>query len=139
MSAFVINRNYELQLPNSFVDVDRDEMEYVDGGFSRSTFWWGWAVNLFNDEIKSWSRRLNNESDALSFGGSLANIGISAMLRCLKFALGPVGGVAAVIELMSIGFGWNASRMAGKLDDAKDAGQCVTLCKDFGGYSVYTW
>lgn len=32
MSAFVLNRNYELQLPNSFVDVDREEMEYVEGG-----------------------------------------------------------------------------------------------------------
>jgi len=32
MSAFVLNRKYELQLPSSYVDVDRDEMEYVDGG-----------------------------------------------------------------------------------------------------------
>ncbi|MGL5087628.1 MAG: hypothetical protein ACRC68_18255 [Clostridium sp.] len=32
MSIFVLNRNYELQLPTSFVDVDREEMEYVDGG-----------------------------------------------------------------------------------------------------------
>ena len=32
MSSFVLKRNYELQLPNSFVDVDREEMEYVDGG-----------------------------------------------------------------------------------------------------------
>ncbi len=28
MSTFV------LQLPNSFVDIDRDEMEYVDGGYT---------------------------------------------------------------------------------------------------------
>ena len=34
MSAFVLNRNYQLQLPNSYVDVDREEMEYVDGGGS---------------------------------------------------------------------------------------------------------
>ena len=32
MSAFVLSREYELQLPNNYVDVDRDEMEYVDGG-----------------------------------------------------------------------------------------------------------
>ena len=32
MSTFVLNRNYELQLPNSYVNVDREEMEYVDGG-----------------------------------------------------------------------------------------------------------
>lgn len=33
MSTFVLNRSYELQLPNSFVEVDCEEMEYVDGGF----------------------------------------------------------------------------------------------------------
>ena len=33
MSTFVLKREYALQLPNSYVDVDRDEMEYVDGGF----------------------------------------------------------------------------------------------------------
>lgn len=32
MSSFVLNRSYELQLPNSFVEVEKDEMEYVDGG-----------------------------------------------------------------------------------------------------------
>lgn len=32
MSTFVLNRGYELQLPTIYVDVDRDEMEYVDGG-----------------------------------------------------------------------------------------------------------
>ncbi len=32
MSAFVLKREYALQLPTSYVDVDRDEMEYVDGG-----------------------------------------------------------------------------------------------------------
>ena len=32
MSAFVLKREYALQLPTSYVDVDRDEMEYIDGG-----------------------------------------------------------------------------------------------------------
>lgn len=32
MSAFVLNRNYELQLPNNFTVVECCEMEYVDGG-----------------------------------------------------------------------------------------------------------
>lgn len=38
MSSFVLNRNYALQLPNSFVEVDREEMEYVDGGWSGTVF-----------------------------------------------------------------------------------------------------
>ena len=32
MSTFVLNRNYELALPTSYVEVDNEEMEYVDGG-----------------------------------------------------------------------------------------------------------
>ena len=32
MSAFVLNKKYELALPTSYVDVDNEEMEYVDGG-----------------------------------------------------------------------------------------------------------
>ena len=32
MSSYALNRNYNLQLPNSFVEIDREEMEYVDGG-----------------------------------------------------------------------------------------------------------
>ncbi|ADL50514.1 hypothetical protein [Clostridium cellulovorans] len=41
MSAFVLNRNYELQLPNSYADVDSDEMEYIDGGSARE-----WAIGI---------------------------------------------------------------------------------------------
>lgn len=32
MSTFVLNRNYGLALPTSYVEVDNEEMEYVDGG-----------------------------------------------------------------------------------------------------------
>jgi hypothetical protein len=34
MSAFVLKREYALQLPNSYVDIDSDEMEYIDGGYT---------------------------------------------------------------------------------------------------------
>ncbi|ADL51182.1 hypothetical protein [Clostridium cellulovorans] len=32
MSIFASKKNYKLQLPNNFVGVDEEEMEYVDGG-----------------------------------------------------------------------------------------------------------
>ena len=38
MSTFALKRGYELQLPTSYVDMNRDEMEYVDGT--------GWIANL---------------------------------------------------------------------------------------------
>lgn len=36
MSTFVLSRNYELILPESYVDVNNEEMEYVDGGWNFS-------------------------------------------------------------------------------------------------------
>lgn len=32
MSEFVLDRRHALQLPDSYVDIDSEEMEYVDGG-----------------------------------------------------------------------------------------------------------
>lgn len=32
MSTFVLKRNYELTLPTSYIDINNEEMEYVDGG-----------------------------------------------------------------------------------------------------------
>ena len=32
MSTFVLKKEYELQLPSSYVDIDRDEIGYIDGG-----------------------------------------------------------------------------------------------------------
>ncbi|ASW42066.1 hypothetical protein [Clostridium isatidis] len=46
MSAFVLNRKYELQLPDSFVDIDREEMEYVDGGFALPEWFVAGVINL---------------------------------------------------------------------------------------------
>ena len=34
MKELAINKNHELQLPNSYVDVERKEMEFVDGGWT---------------------------------------------------------------------------------------------------------
>ena len=45
MSTFVLQREYSLQLPNSYVEIDRDEMEYVDGGLDISTGVISFVVN----------------------------------------------------------------------------------------------
>lgn len=88
MSAFVLNRNYELQLPNSYVDVDREEMEYVDGGYT----WW--QKGLVATAIVAAGVGL---IVALSYG----QIWLAASIMKVSFAaavssLG-IGGVAAVV------------------------------------------
>ena len=47
MSTFVLKREYELAMPTSYVDIDRDEMEYVDGGFYIPTSVISFGVNCF--------------------------------------------------------------------------------------------
>lgn len=32
MSTFVLNRGYALQLPTGYVEIEKDELEYVEGG-----------------------------------------------------------------------------------------------------------
>lgn len=46
MSAFVLGREYELQLPNNYVEIDSDEMEYVDGGAWNSVQNIGYALDV---------------------------------------------------------------------------------------------
>lgn len=40
MSTFVLDRRYALQMPNNYVDIDQEEMEYIDGGWA----WWQKAL-----------------------------------------------------------------------------------------------
>lgn len=45
MSAFVLKKEYSLQLPSSYVDIDREEMEYIDGGAWNSVSNIGFAID----------------------------------------------------------------------------------------------
>ena len=80
MKELVINKNYELQLPNSFVDVEREEMEYVDGGMYVSEHWWGIAVDLNVDECKQMAIELRASAYTSTIG--------ETMLKYVKYATG---------------------------------------------------
>ncbi|MNM73878.1 hypothetical protein D3C81_856230 [compost metagenome] len=43
MSTFVLRREYALQMPINYVEVNNDEMEYVDGG---------WSIYVLSDNIR---------------------------------------------------------------------------------------
>lgn len=66
----------ELQLPNSFVDVERDVMEYVDGGTTYSGAQ-GWGA-----------------ASALAAIGTGASVGVSGVIAMLM-PFGPVGWLGA--------------------------------------------
>lgn len=45
MSTFVLKKEYELQLPSSYIDIDREETEYIDGGLGAPNWLVGGAIN----------------------------------------------------------------------------------------------
>lgn len=121
MSAFVLNRNYELQLPNIFVDVDRNEMEYVDGGYRWVNYWWGRATNLTKDECLDFcdeytARAVKLGVGAAAVAGALAWCAPAAFLcgMSLSVAGGNYGVIAARLNTasrrsgatVSINHGW---------------------------------
>jgi len=82
MSTFVLNRNYKLQLPNSFVDVDCEEMEYVDGGGYWSNYTLrsnliGWGISaVYLSSVVGFSRVYN----AIKVGLNVIKVGLTGAL-----------------------------------------------------------
>jgi hypothetical protein len=81
MSAFVLERKYQLQLPSSFVDVDREEMEYVDGG---ALTWW--QKGLVVAAVAAISAAV------IYTGGAILIAGFDAVM-----SLGPVAAIVAEV------------------------------------------
>ena len=89
MSTFVLKREYALQLPNSYVDIDRDEMEYIDGGYA------AWQKALVATAIVAAGVGL---VVALSYG----QIWLAAKIMKFTFATAvsklKIAGVAAIVS-----------------------------------------
>ncbi|TDT57223.1 hypothetical protein [Fonticella tunisiensis] len=108
MGAFALQRKYELQLPSSFVDIDRDEMEYVDGGvyISHATLW-GFCKGTFL------AAGINPVGATLVALGTwkvyrIIAAGWAAISARLGAFSGPVGWVLGIIGLAAIsGLGYD--------------------------------
>jgi hypothetical protein len=83
MSTFVLKREYALQLPNSYVEVDKDEMEYVDGGFYYM--------------------------DYNAVVGLVQAVGLSSATVTVGALVSAVGGAQMAISLAIPGIGWAAA------------------------------
>ena len=129
MSAIALNRNYELQLPNSYVDVDRDEMEYVDGG-SAFTDWFFSVNNIGNilntvislaipaGGIAAYISRVGTRTAARYLEGAIVN-----KLKCIGLA------AAAAAAPGIIGYVLNSLNVGLKLAQALDS---IDHCRNNG-------
>lgn len=81
MSGFALRKNLELKLPTNFVEVESNEMEYIDGGYYLS----------YHDVV--------GIVQAVGLSGATVTVG------ALAGELGATGAVAAMIP----GVGWAAA------------------------------
>jgi hypothetical protein len=93
-----------LQLPSIFVDVDREEMEYVDGG-AFSEFWWGFAVDLDTTQC-------SDTSDVFAVIAAGAGAGYSIIAAIASAIYVPAGIVALVVGcIQPASYGIAAARL----------------------------
>ena len=85
MSTFVLKRQYALQLPKNHIEIDRDEMEYVDGGFYYMDYY----------EVV----------------GLVQAVGLSGATVTVATLTGAFGGAAGVIAAAIPGIGWAAATL----------------------------
>ena len=81
MSTFVLNRNYGLALPTSYVEVDNEEMEYVDGGYYIS-----------NSTLKSVTKGAFLAIGINPIGSTLAGLGIWKVYTLLVAGAASISG-----------------------------------------------
>jgi len=100
MSTFALRREYALQMPINYVEVDRDEMEYVDGGY-------------YVDFSKDYLQYLV-DGMLVVFGGVALAGGITSALR--KFGLSAVANKICAVAIaagMYVGIYPNQAKLLG--------------------------
>ena len=115
MSAFVLNRNYQLQLPNSYVDVDREEMEYVDGGFSIPRYIFTTTINV------GVTAAITAISGGVGTAGLRIVLGSMSLKRKFAAAIVKAIGKVSITAANAIGTSW-----VNKI--------CAAMAMDLGGW-----
>ncbi len=64
-----------LELPNCLVDIDRDEMEYVDGDFNVSVNWYGVNISFSGYETQMIIKAVNVGAGVATVTAALSAMG----------------------------------------------------------------
>lgn len=94
MNALAFKSNYQLQLPSNFVDIDSEEMEYVDGGGVYVS-----NYQLRNILISVGLNPIGATVLGLTYWKAVSVISATFSLICAKFGSlgGPIGAVAGYV------------------------------------------
>lgn len=108
MSTFVLKREYVLQMPTNYVEIDGDEMEYVEGGFYYLTY---------SDVVKV-----------------VTTLGMTAATVTIAGVVTGLGGAGAVATLLP-GIGWAAAGIIAA-NAAVFGWACVTAITERKGIDI---
>lgn len=130
MSTFVLKREYALQMPTSYVDIDRDEMEYVDGGVWNSVSNIGYLIDIaiwvggvvtgtigIYGSVKEILRRNARGLVVQSTQALLRNVGLSAA----GFLASSI--VSGLELFLNLSLGEGIARVLDRLDKVKYSGE----------------
>jgi hypothetical protein len=130
MNTFALKREYELQMPTNFFDVDMDEMEYVDGGYYYQEYWWGYAMDLSPTECGTVAGFL--DYNLFASGGT----GIAGLIGLIAKKIPYVNaGVLAASIVYGLGVAYAKTVLIG----CASAQRSATLSKNLTGYHVNVW
>lgn len=110
---FLWKREYALQLPNNYVEIDRDEMEYVDGGYrsSRSVYVPSGSKRMSKQSYMN-TQYVNSVLAGIVIGIATGGIGVILHVSVgTSFALGAAGTILGAL-------GGSGFSVAEKLDRA---------------------
>ena len=106
MSTVVFEKKYALQLPNSFVDIDSDEMEYVEGGLGAPNWLVGGAINTAITALTggtAGAAAASLRGLAKKYGAQAAKTMFSKQLKKKLMAKGIAAGLASGIASAASG------------------------------------
>ena len=114
-----------LKLPNSYVEIEKYEMEYVDGGAKKVDYWWGYAIDLSPSECGATAELLG-----VNLGGAVATGSLAALFG---------GPFAVPVEAAAIIYAVGVTYAMSVLKACAANGNGATLSKTKLGYSVNPW
>lgn len=103
-----------LQLPNSYVGIDREEMEYLEGGISISKKWYGFSIWFNSRENEGLLLAIGAGSMGTWFTAELLAAGVITLPGAIPFgiiaaALGISGVAIAAAKYKNNGSGFSAN------------------------------
>lgn len=126
MSTFVLKKEYALQLPSSYVDIDREEMEYLDGGSTTISRYYN-LKGLFHAMI-------GVSTGASAVYSSLRTLWTVTEIAAKNALRACVSGIVGYMTLV-----YNAAQIALAITYLNRYGTFSVVGKGIGSWTIYSY